>query len=465
MKKNFYMMLISLLLCVLCVSCNPSQTNVSTESQDTDDMVTTTEPADVTTEEALINEETSETNEAITTNADETVTTESVKDSETVPEKETPETELPTVEYPQKLNTHSYEEYLTYIQSCDIPSHATFEQISTLGMFAQAIDISPYEGRGGVRFMYVLKDADGREFVVYIESMALSDSITTQEILFEINTNDLRKLDATFASGAVYTRDGISYVYAKNGALLHIEWEYDGWQYTVCEGLSDYPTNASTVLAQLLDARTATAAMASLMAPKETTESPDAVTTTPEDEVPVTEQPIVDVPPKFDTDSYDEYLTYIQACGVPEYATFEQIRSLGTFTYMVDSYDEDIPAGMSVGYSVTDSSGHRFQVIIQHMDLENTITAREIIFKIDTDNMRDLGTTFSGTAEYTKDGISYIYGKNGRLMSIEWVYNGWKYSITRKLSEYPTNANTVLAQLLDARTATEAMASLMAPKA
>jgi hypothetical protein len=196
-----------------------------------------------------------------------------------------------------------------------------------------------------------------------------------------------------------------------------------------------------------------------------TTESPDAVTTTPEDGVPVTEQPSVDVPPKFDTDSYDEYLTYIQACGVPEYATFEQIRSLGTFTYMVDSYDEDIPAGMSVGYSVTDSSGHRFQVIIRHMDLENTITAREIIFKIDTDNMRDLGTTFSGTAEYTKDGISYIYGKNGRLMSIEWVYNGWKYSITRKLSEYPTNANTVLAQLLDARTATEAMASLMAPKA
>ena len=268
MKKYFYISLLITLLCAVCASCKPSQTNVSTESQDTDDMVTTTEPADVTTEEALINEETLETNEVITTNADETVTTESIKDSETVPENEIPETELPTVEYPQKLNTHSYEEYLTYIQSCDMPSHATFEQISTLGMFSQAIDISPYEGQGGVRFMYVLKDVDGREFVVYIESMELSDSITTQEILFEINTNDLRKLDATFASGAVYTRDGISYIYAKNGALLHIEWEYDGWQYTVCEGLSDYPTNANTVLAQLLDARTATEAMASLMTPK-----------------------------------------------------------------------------------------------------------------------------------------------------------------------------------------------------
>ncbi|MBQ4064514.1 MAG: hypothetical protein IJD10_00285, partial [Clostridia bacterium] len=76
-----------------------------------------------------------------------------------------------------------------------------------------------------------------------------------------------------------------------------------------------------------------------------TTVSSDTVTAAPGTEMLEIEQPHIEEKTKFMTDSYDEYLAYIQSCGVPTFSTYEQICALGSFVSMTDITGNSRPDG------------------------------------------------------------------------------------------------------------------------
>ena len=159
----------------------------------------------------------------------------------------------PNAEY-GLINLGTFEEYSAYISSASLPvDFVSYEKIQDLGRFAGLVILSSATND---EYMYVLEN-EHLEFALYVyhkpyESPVTSDVIQT---LNTKNENDIRTL-ATEIKG-VYSYEGIRYYYA-SGQLFSIKWESDGHIFSLSDtGLTNYPTDASDFISQLLDLNTA----------------------------------------------------------------------------------------------------------------------------------------------------------------------------------------------------------------
>ena len=156
----------------------------------------------------------------------------------------------------------TYDEYLEFIESDRlINNFVHFETVSNLGNFIMFTTGGHSTSDYG-EYWYIIKDANDFELFLKIEHStgAANEQESTSNVIFNVNTADLRRLDTS--DSGIYEKDGICYKYF-NGALHEISWEMSGIRcklYSTSSNiLADYPLehNAQTTVATLLNTQTA----------------------------------------------------------------------------------------------------------------------------------------------------------------------------------------------------------------
>lgn len=174
---------------------------------------------------------------------------------------------------------------------------------------------------------------------------------------------------------------------------------------------------------------------------------------------------IVDPPEtRFRTESYAEYTNFVQTTELPShFVTYEQgIDLIGTFHWFMETGDPDTYNVIS--YKVVDETGNVITASVRTAEKaykldEYGYTHIEIL--PDTNNTRTADVT--ERSYYTHEGITYVYSKEGKLISLIWLADDLQlYVRFQGMSGYPNNNRTFFGRLLDLDTAPAAVAEFNA---
>ena len=159
--------------------------------------------------------------------------------------------------FPEEYETvtiDSLSECRKYIQNKGISDKIIdFSKVQPLGEFKKFLILSNAAADEYYQYMYVLKDASGFSFSIYITDLASRQPGNSSTGLDpELLGNDLREL-STNDKGFV-TLNGVNYMYL-NGKLMSIGWEQDGYHYSLYADsfFSTYPDGYDTPLSRLLN--------------------------------------------------------------------------------------------------------------------------------------------------------------------------------------------------------------------
>lgn len=168
----------------------------------------------------------------------------------------------------------------------------------------------------------------------------------------------------------------------------------------------------------------------------------------------------------------EDYKQFVRTRDLPDtFITYDQIKELGSFVYLKTT---DVMSGYYNEYFLVDTTGCRASLVMlypgtscpEHTGCNNDTVS---VPPGHTD-MRTIPQ--EGHGAYTVDGLTYLYMYDD-LASIHWIHNGqhFKYGlepnpysdvVTTPFFEYPMDADTFAAKLLNAETARAAVDELMA---
>ena len=165
--------------------------------------------------------------------------------------------------------------------------------------------------------------------------------------------------------------------------------------------------------------------------------------------------------PTFGT--YESYLKFIKTADVPDnFVTYEMISDFGEFKCFIcaPSYGYD-----EYKYGIIDKeSGVDLLMYIDHRQ-EITIPEKAVVISssdvIATD-MRKLPNQEEGVKSFVQSGVCYTY-LHGKLLSVAWVDNEIRYTISGDLDICSLDSSSALSKLLKLESAGDAIASVKIP--
>lgn len=154
--------------------------------------------------------------------------------------------------------------------------------------------------------------------------------------------------------------------------------------------------------------------------------------------------------------SYSEYCKFLKNTELPDsFVTYEQIKELGEFegivflpkdTHVSDTFNRYM-------YSLVDENGVELSLYVYQNEV--ILPDDASVVSSDTSDLRNLKTPTSGIRQIGD--IYYRYDLGGSLVSIMWITNQTKFSLSANdsgLGSYPTDKKeTVVSKLLDRSTA------------
>lgn len=163
------------------------------------------------------------------------------------------------------LSIQSYEEYLDFIASDEIPNDfITYEMISYMGEFESLTIRSYYYLSDFSAYHYNLVDDLGVEFSIDVRTDKAPEDIVTKNYLMQ-PPQDIRNIESTQVS--YFSHNGMEFLYLQ-GRLTYIYWYHGQIKITFSgrSSLSTYPTTqGSTFLSNLLNYSTSKATVDSFV--------------------------------------------------------------------------------------------------------------------------------------------------------------------------------------------------------
>ena len=162
----------------------------------------------------------------------------------------------------------SYEEYLNFLQSTELPDNfVKYEMLSQFGEFKTLICSLPPRGYDCYKY-FIVDKYTGIDLLVYIdhEKELMLDS-NGEKIISAVNGNDMRTVSETDGI-SVFWQSGIEYAY-KEGNLISVSWVSDEIRYTIFGELQNCKVDTSSALSKLFKLDTAAEAVASVKEPSE----------------------------------------------------------------------------------------------------------------------------------------------------------------------------------------------------
>ena len=172
---------------------------------------------------------------------------------------------------------------------------------------------------------------------------------------------------------------------------------------------------------------------------------------------------------KFESiESYQEYLHFLETDGkkykcVEDMIKYESIKRIGLFKLFLASMTQLQTENLSMYYyALEDQSGFEFSLTVTDWS-RSTLRKQEskrLGEELKLTDMRRIDETRNGY--YLVDGfIKYVYVENGKLLYIQWDYNGLEFTLSDKFFDYPYGYDTFVSRMLDANQAGEAVRELM----
>ncbi len=365
---------------------------------------------------------------------------------------------------PFSTSFYSEQAFHDFVATADLPcSFIPYEQISSLGSFYSFVDLSSYADSAFSKYVYHLVDDNHFELLLYIthtdavapETQASTATATSKLLSVDRGSTDLRYHSSNAAGKVVSEMYQLNYI--NGGKLLSIQWEVGDVEYKLCgngASLSKYPTDgAQTLVSQLLDPSTTTAALALL-----------AVEAAPPIDDPVDEtsgdHPLLTMSDK------DAYAKFVATTDLPtDFVTYEQLTMLGSFFSLVILSDGRYGDFSEYVYTFIDENNFKTVLYVEHINqlsAQDQLTAKTYLLADETtSNLRNHSSLESGYVLLDSGEYKYI---NGNLLSIEVPIGNIVFTVYgENLYQYPTgDKQTFVSQLLDPNTAAAALKSFAA---
>lgn len=154
---------------------------------------------------------------------------------------------------PTFTTLEDYEKYVA--EDMKLESFVSYDMISEYGAFVSFVNYGMVQPC--TNYVYYLKDAEGYEFGLHVNSIAELEKEDAEALQQVENKKDMRTNSTETGN---YSANDIGYGYYE-GKLKSIYWEHDGKRILLCSGrgasLADYPAGSDTLVGQLLNVETA----------------------------------------------------------------------------------------------------------------------------------------------------------------------------------------------------------------